>query len=115
MLLLNLNRIRTAQDRIEQVHQPDQFAPDEDYRVVAPAAFQLQGGLHPPGEPERLLVLEDVERQRDRCDDAKVLVRLELVRLMDLLDPVLRRPDLVQTQREHGTSQYTLEKGWRQP
>ena len=39
MLLLNLNKIRTAQDRIEQVHQPDQFAPDEDYRVVAPVSL----------------------------------------------------------------------------
>jgi uncharacterized protein len=39
MLLLNLNKIRTAQDRIEQVHQPDQFEPDEDYRVVAPVSL----------------------------------------------------------------------------
>ena len=39
MLLLNLNKIRTAQDRIEQVYQPDQFEADEDFRVVAPVSL----------------------------------------------------------------------------
>jgi uncharacterized protein len=36
MLLLNLNKIRTAQERFEQVYTPEQFGPTEDYRVVAP-------------------------------------------------------------------------------
>ena len=35
MLLLNLNNIRTAQDRIEQVYRPDQFEADGDFCVVA--------------------------------------------------------------------------------
>jgi len=35
MLLLNLAKIRTAQDRIEQVYRPEQFEADEDFRVVA--------------------------------------------------------------------------------
>jgi uncharacterized protein len=39
MLLLNLNKIRTAQDRIEQVYRPDQFEPDEDFRVVSPVSL----------------------------------------------------------------------------
>jgi uncharacterized protein len=39
MLLLNLNKIRTAQDRIEQVYQPGQFEADEDFRVVAPVSL----------------------------------------------------------------------------
>jgi uncharacterized protein len=39
MLLLNLNKIRTAQDRFEQVYRPDQFEADEDFRVVAPVAL----------------------------------------------------------------------------
>ena len=39
MLLLNLNQIRTAQDRIEQVHQADQFEADEDVRAVAPVSL----------------------------------------------------------------------------
>ncbi len=39
MLPLSLNQIRTAQDRIERVHQPDQFEPDEDFRVVAPVSL----------------------------------------------------------------------------
>ena len=39
MLLLNLNKIRTAQDRIEQVYGPDQFEADEDFRVVAPVSL----------------------------------------------------------------------------
>ena len=56
MLLLNLNQIRTAQDRFEQVYRPDQFEADEDFRVVAPVelafdifkdkqAFRLAGRL----------------------------------------------------------------------
>ena|SRR5476651_1717923 len=39
MLLLNLNKIRTAQDRIEQVYRPDQFEADEDCRVVTPVSL----------------------------------------------------------------------------
>ena len=39
MLLLNLNQIRTAQDRFEQVYRPDQFEADEDFRVVAPVSM----------------------------------------------------------------------------
>ena len=39
MLLLNLNKIRTAQDRIEQVYGPDQFEADEDFRVAAPVSL----------------------------------------------------------------------------
>jgi len=56
MLLLNLNKIRTAQDRIEQVYRPDQFEADEDFRVVEPVSlafdifkdkrqFRLAGGV----------------------------------------------------------------------
>jgi uncharacterized protein len=36
MLLLNLNKIRTAQERFEQVYTPEQFGANEDFRVVAP-------------------------------------------------------------------------------
>lgn len=39
MLLLNLNKIRTAQDRFDQVYRPDQFEEDEDFRVVAPVTL----------------------------------------------------------------------------
>src|SRR4051812_3003025 len=39
MLLLNLNTIRTAQDRFEQVYRPDQFDVDEDFRVVEPVSL----------------------------------------------------------------------------
>ena len=39
MLLLNLNKIRTAQERFEQVYRPDQFDADEDFRVVAPVSL----------------------------------------------------------------------------
>ncbi|MGH7484513.1 MAG: YceD family protein [bacterium] len=39
MLLLNLARIRTVQDRIEQVYRPDQFEADEDFGVVAPVSL----------------------------------------------------------------------------
>ena len=36
MLLLNLSKIRTAQERFEQVYTPEQFGAAEDFRVVAP-------------------------------------------------------------------------------
>ena len=39
MLLLNLNKIRTAQDRFEKVYRPDEFAADEDFRVIAPVSL----------------------------------------------------------------------------
>ena len=39
MLLLNLNTIRTAQNRIEQVYRADQFEADEDLGVVAPVSL----------------------------------------------------------------------------
>ena len=56
MLSLNLNTIRTAHDRIEQVYRPGQFDADEDFRVVAPVSlafdifkgkqqFRLAGGV----------------------------------------------------------------------
>src|SRR6266536_553440 len=39
MLLLNLNKIRTAQERFEKVYQPEQLGTDEDFRVVAPVSL----------------------------------------------------------------------------
>src|SRR5689334_20954244 len=39
MLSLNLNKIRTAQERFEQIYTPEQFGPEEDFRVVQPIAL----------------------------------------------------------------------------
>ena len=39
MLFLNLNKIRTAQERFEQVYSPEQFGPDDEFRVAAPIAL----------------------------------------------------------------------------
>jgi uncharacterized protein len=39
MLLLNLNKIRTAQERFEQVYEPGQFGTDPDFKVAAPASL----------------------------------------------------------------------------
>jgi DUF177 domain-containing protein len=39
MLLLNLNKIRTAQDRFEKVYRPDEFEVDDDFRVMAPVSL----------------------------------------------------------------------------
>jgi len=39
MLLLNLNKIRTAQERFEQVYEPEQLGTDPDFKVVAPASL----------------------------------------------------------------------------
>jgi uncharacterized protein len=39
MLLLNLSKIRTAQERFQQVYAPDQFPREEEFRVVAPVSL----------------------------------------------------------------------------
>jgi uncharacterized protein len=39
MLSLNLNKIRAAQERFEQVYQPGQFAADPDFTVAAPVSL----------------------------------------------------------------------------
>src|SRR5437763_2393644 len=39
MLLLNLHKIRTAQERFEQVYTAGQLPADPDYKVVAPVAL----------------------------------------------------------------------------
>jgi uncharacterized protein len=39
MLLLNLAKIRTAQERFEKVYEPGQLGTDPDFRVVAPVSL----------------------------------------------------------------------------
>jgi DUF177 domain-containing protein len=41
MLSLNLNKIRTAQERFERVYRPDQLTRESDYTVVAPVDLQF--------------------------------------------------------------------------
>jgi uncharacterized protein len=41
MLLLNLNKIRTAQDRFEKVYRPDEFEADVDFRVITPVSLSF--------------------------------------------------------------------------
>src|SRR6185295_1902559 len=54
-----------------------------------------------------LLVLIDIERQRDRCNDAKaVLIGCERVRRIHLFIALVRCPDLAEIE-PHGTPKYT--------
>src|SRR5260221_6408788 len=39
MLVLNLDRIRTAEERFERVYSPEQLPTDEDFRVAAPVSL----------------------------------------------------------------------------
>ena len=39
MLVLNLDRIRTAEERFERVYPPEQLPTDEDFRVAAPVSL----------------------------------------------------------------------------
>lgn len=39
MLSLNLNKVRTAQERFEQVYTPEQFGQEADFKVVEPIAL----------------------------------------------------------------------------
>ena len=41
MLLLNLNKIRTAHERFDQVYSPAQFGADDEFRVAAPITLGL--------------------------------------------------------------------------
>jgi uncharacterized protein len=41
MLSLNLNKIRTAQERYERIYQPDELPAETDYKVVAPVDLQF--------------------------------------------------------------------------
>ncbi len=41
MLSLNLNKIRTAEERFEQVYSPEQFGQEQDFRVVAPISLEF--------------------------------------------------------------------------
>ena len=70
-------------------------------RLEAAAARQFERRLDVADQPELLLVLEDVERQRDRLGHSEVVVAPELFGGVDLLEPLLGRPDLVQIQRQH--------------
>src|SRR5262249_21329542 len=60
-----------------------------------------QRGLYLADEAELLLVLEDVERQRDRRDDPEIVVRGELIGLIHPFEALLRRPDPVEVQGKH--------------
>jgi len=42
MLVLNLNKIRTAEEQFEQVYAPEQFGADPDFRVVVPVALTFE-------------------------------------------------------------------------
>jgi uncharacterized protein len=42
MFVLNLNRIRTAEEHFEQVYSPERFAADPDFRVVVPVALTFE-------------------------------------------------------------------------
>ena len=41
MLSLNLNKIRTAQERYERVYRPDELPAETDYKVVAPVDLRF--------------------------------------------------------------------------
>jgi DUF177 domain-containing protein len=56
MLALDLNKIRTAQERFEQIYRPDQLPAEQDFRLVDPVSlafdifkdklqFRLVGGV----------------------------------------------------------------------
>ena len=55
----------------------------------------------PADKAKLLLVLEDVERQRNRSSDPEIGIRAQLTGLVDLLEPLLRRPDPRQIQEQH--------------
>ena len=41
MLSLNLNKIRTAEERFEQLYTPEQFGREEDFRVAEPISLEF--------------------------------------------------------------------------
>src|SRR5829696_5353124 len=82
MLLLNLNKIRTAQERFEQVYSPEQFGATEDFRVVAPITlafdifkdklqYRLVGGVQTTLELPCGRCLEPFTRPVDQTFDLR--------------------------------------------
>jgi uncharacterized protein len=67
MLSLNLNKIRTAEDRFERVYAPDALAPEEAFRVVEPVALAFD--IHKDKDQFRLVgtVKTTLELPCSRC------------------------------------------------
>ena len=53
MLLLNLNKVRTAQERFEQVYEPGQLGRDPDFKVAAPVSLSEREVAAPVSLSER--------------------------------------------------------------
>ena len=88
MLALNLGKIRTAQERFEQVYQPGSLERTADYQVVAPVTlafdihkekqhFQLVGGVRTTLELSCSRCLEGFEWPVDASFDLRYQPRAE--------------------------------------
>jgi hypothetical protein len=65
------------------------------------AARQFEPCLRRADNPELVIVLEDVESERDRRYDREIVSRAELIGRVHLLEPLVRRPDRREVQQEH--------------
>ncbi len=88
MLLLNLHKIRTAQERFEQVYEPGQLGTDPDFKVKAPVSlafdvfkdaqqFRLVGRVQTTLELECGRCLEPFTRPVDAEFDLRYHPRVE--------------------------------------
>src|SRR5262245_48854085 len=73
MLSLNLNKIRTAEERFEQVYTPEQFGGGDDFRVAEPIALAFD--IFKSKEQFRLIgtVQTTLELPCSRCLDPFLL------------------------------------------
>jgi uncharacterized protein len=73
MLLLNLNKIRTAQEKFEQVYQPEQLGRESDFRVASPVTLAFD--IHKDKDQFRLIgtVQTALELPCSRCVEPFVL------------------------------------------
>src|SRR3954469_16242241 len=87
--------------RVRLVAKVERLVDRHRERLEAPAARQFQGALDVADDAELLLVLEDIEGQGHGLDDREVLLARQLIGLVDALEPLLRRADLVEVQGQH--------------
>jgi DUF177 domain-containing protein len=73
MLALDLNRIRTAEERFERLYQPDQLPSEPDFRIVEPVSLEFD--IYKDKQQFRLAghVKTTLELPCSRCLEAFIL------------------------------------------
>jgi len=113
VVLFDLSLALAGVLRVRLIAEVEALIDGQCKRLQTAAARQLERRLDVADQPELLLVLENVERQRNRFDDAELLLLPQLPGGVDLLEPLLRCADLVEIQRENEPLNIPWKAVWR--